>query len=129
METQLRTDLLGWLRGDPAITEAVNLVDEAETSRAAMPWLALVASASADWSSKTHTGREIRVALELRHRGDVPGDAADLLRAIEARVETLPAQRSSYSIAGIQFLRARTERRAKNERTSLIEYRFRCTRL
>ncbi len=126
METQLRAALIGWLRGDPAITAAVNLVDEAETSRAAMPWLALVASASVDWSSKTHTGREIRVALELRHRSDVPGDAADLLRQIEARVEALPDQQSAYSIAGIQFLRARTERRAKNERASLVEYRFRC---
>ncbi|WP_379548768.1 DUF3168 domain-containing protein [Qipengyuania sp. DSG2-2] len=125
METQLRTDLLGWLRGEPTITAAVNLVDEAETSRAMMPWLALVASASVDWSSKTHTGREIRIALELRHRGDVPGDAAELLRAIEARVETLPTQQNGYEIAGIQFLRARTERRAKNERASLVEYRFR----
>lgn len=125
METQLRVDLLDWLRSDPVITAAVNLVDEAETSRATMPWLALVASASADWSSKTHTGREIRVALELRHRGDAPGDAASLLRRIETRIETLPAQQSAYRITSTQFLRTRTERRARNERASLVEYRFR----
>lgn len=126
METQLRADVIGWLRDDPVISAAVNLVDEAGTGKAAMPWLAVVASASADWSSKTHTGREIRIALELRHRGDVPGDAAHLLRRIEGRLETLPADQAGYRIANARFLRARTERGTDNGRTSLIEYRFYC---
>ncbi len=42
METRLRAALLDWLSGDPVIAEAVNIIDEAETSRAALPWLALV---------------------------------------------------------------------------------------
>ena len=125
METQLRAALIDWLRADASIAAALNVVDEAETSRASPPWLAMVASASADWSSKTHTGREIRVALELRHRGDVPGDAAELLRAIEMRVETLPPAQPGFRIAGIHYLRARHERRARNERASLVEYRIR----
>ena len=126
METLLRAALIDWLRADATIAAAVNVVDEAETNRASPPWLALVASASADWSSKTHTGREIRIALELRHRGDVPGDAAELLRAIEARVEALPAAQPGVRVASIHYLRARHERRARNERASLVEYRFRC---
>ena len=125
METLLRAALLDWLRADPAIRDAINLVDEAEAHRAVMPWLALVASASADWSGKTHDGREIRVALELRHRGDLPGDAADLLRAIERRVESLPAGQGGFRIVSVRFFRARHERRARNERASLIEYRLR----
>jgi len=125
METRLRAALLDWLRGDPAIADAVNIVDEAEIPRASLPWLAMVASASTDWSSKTHNGREIRIALELRHRGDGPGDAADLLRAIEQRVEILPADQPGYRIVTKQFLRARHERQTRNERASLIEYRLR----
>ena len=126
METRLRAALLDWLGGDPVIAEAVNIIDEAETSRAALPWLALVSSASADWSSKTHSGREIRLAVELRHRGDVPGQSADLLRRIETRIESLPGEQPAYRIVTAHFLRARHERRSGNARASLIEYRFRC---
>ena len=126
METRLRAALLEWLRGDPAMDNAVNVVDEAETTRAAIPWLALIASASTDWSSKTHDGREIRVALELRHQGDVPGDAAETIQALERRLESLPAAQPHFRIVSRQFLRTRHERRARHERASLVEYRFRC---
>jgi hypothetical protein len=123
MEVPLRAALIAWLRADPALA-ALNAVCEEAPSRTSLPWLAIAASASADWSCKTHAGREVRVALELHCRGDTP-DAADLVAAIEARVESLPRDQAGFVVVTNRFLRARAEQRGESRRAILIEYRFR----
>jgi hypothetical protein len=125
METLLRAALLDWLRADNALAEAVNVVTEEAPLRASAPWLAIAASASADWSTKDRQGREVRVALELQCRGDDPAVAADLVALVETRVESLPRGQAGFEIATTQFLRARAEQRANNLRAVLLEYRFR----
>ena len=126
MEITLRAALLDWFRTAPAPIAALNLVDEQETSRAAMPWLALVASASADWSAKDRQGREVRVAFELNHRGDQVAALADTVAAIEGRVMALPPAQAGFTVITTRFLRARSERRANNVRATLVEFAFRC---
>ena len=125
METQLRAALLDHFRADAALMEAVNLVDEAEVERASPPWLALVASASTDWSTKTQAGREVRVALELRLHGEDPATGADVAALVDARALALPAQQSGFRVVSAAFLRGRAERRPLNARAHLREYRFR----
>jgi hypothetical protein len=125
MELPLRAALLAWLSEDPLLAVQLNAVVEEAPSRTALPWLALAASASADWSTKTAAGREVRVALELHCRGDRPDDASALVAAIERRVESLPAAQRGFTVATIQFLRARAEQRPANTRAVLLEYRFR----
>ena len=126
MEIPLRAALIAWLAADAAIAETLNAVTEEAPSRTALPWLAVAASASTDWSCKSHAGREVRVALELHCRGDTPGDAAALVRAIEQRVEALPRALGGFTVATIQVLRARAEQRSESRRAVLLEYRFRC---
>ena len=125
MEISLRAALISWLSGDPALSAQLNAVVEEAPDRTSLPWLAIVASASSDWSTKTTTGREVRVALELHCRGDAPETAAALISAIEARVQALPAAQPGFAVATIQFLRARAEQRPGNTRAVLLEYRFR----
>lgn len=125
METALRAALLAWLASDTALAGQLNSVTEEAPSRAALPWLAIAASASADWSAKDRIGREVRIALELHCRGDRPDSAAQLVSAIEARIAALPAVQSAYRVVSQTFLRARAEQRAANTRAILIEYRFR----
>ena len=119
MEIQLRAALIDWLRCDPLLTDAVNIVAEEAPLRASLPWLGIAASASADWSTKDRVGREVRVALELHTRGSEPGGAGAVVRTLESRIAALP------SIASVTFLRARAEQRAGNTRATLLEYRFR----
>lgn len=126
MEIALRAALLDWLRNAPAPIAELNLVDEQETARAAMPWLALVASASADWSAKDRQGREIRVAFELNHRGDQVAVLADTVAAIEDRMLSVPPAQNGFTVITTRFLRARSERRANNVRATLVEFAFRC---
>src|SRR5690606_8032826 len=133
MESELRAALIAWLRADAGLTGLVNaVVEEApprlrsgQAPRASPPWLGIAASASADWSTKDRRGREVRVALELHARGDDPGAAAAVTRAVEARIEALPRAQDGFEVAGVTYLRARAEQRAGNRRAVLVEYRFR----
>lgn len=125
METQLRAALLDWLQSDAILANLLNAIAEEAPSRAAPPWLGIVASASVDWSTKDRAGREVRVALELHCRGDDPGTAGAVTQAVEARVDALPRAQSGFEIATATFLRARAEQRPGNLRAVLLEYRFR----
>ncbi|WP_226632346.1 DUF3168 domain-containing protein [Novosphingobium profundi] len=124
-EVLLRAALLAWLQGDPALSGTLNAICEEAPSRTSLPWLAIATSASTDWSSKTHRGREIRVALELQGRGDAPASLAALVTSIEARIESLPATHDGIDIITSRFLRARSEQRPGNRRAILLEYAFR----
>ena len=125
MEVPLRAALIAWLAADPVLATELNGIAEEAPSRTALPWLALAASASADWSTKTAKGREVRVALELHCRGDRADAAALLVETIEHRVETLPAAQDGFTVVTVQFLRTRAEQRPAQTRAILLEYRFR----
>ena len=125
MEVTLRAALVEWLYADPLLAGALNAIVEEAPSRTSLPWLAVVASASADWSCKSHPGREVRVALELNCRGDQPSAAAELIAGVEHRIEIFPRDQGEYRVAAIQFLRGRAEQRGESTRAILLEYRFR----
>lgn len=125
MEIALRAALLDHLSTHPRLSGELNAISEEAPLRAALPWLAIVASASADWSHKTGEGREVRIAVELQARGDDPQTAAALVSELEGAILSIPRQQATFHIAGIQFLRARTEQRGGTIRAVLLEYRFR----
>jgi hypothetical protein len=125
MEVPLRAALLAWLAADPKLAANLNAVVEEAPARTSLPWLAIAASASTDWSTKSHTGREVRIALELHCRGDAPDAAGDLVAAIEAQIATLPRDQAGFTVTSSRFLRARAEQRAESRRAILIEYAFR----
>ena len=125
MEIALRYALLDWLSSDPVLAAQLNAIVEEAPSRTSLPWLAIVASASTDWSCKSNPGREVRIALELHCRGDQAHAAAELIAGIEHRIETFPRQQVEFRVATSQFLRARAEQRGESTRAILLEYRFR----
>lgn len=125
MEIALRAALLDHLSTHPRLSGELNAISEDAPLRSALPWLAIVASASADWSHKTGEGREVRIAVELQARGDDPETAAALVGELECAILSIPRQQAKFDIAGIQFLRARTEQRGGTIRAVLLEYRFR----
>lgn len=125
METLLRAALLAWLRDDPVLTSALNAIEEESPVRASAPWLGIATSASADWSTKTRDGREVRLALELLTRGEEAASNGDLVAALEQRIRSFPRAHTGFDCVTVQFLRARAERRARHQRAILLEYRFR----
>ncbi|MDE2562087.1 MAG: DUF3168 domain-containing protein [Sphingomonadales bacterium] len=127
MEIPFRAALLDWLAADPALSDALNAIAEEAPSRTALPWLAISASASIDWSTKDLAGREVRVAFELRTRGDTALADAALVAAIERRIESFPSDQSAtgFRVASLAFTRARAEQRGEATRATLLEYRGR----
>lgn len=125
MENLLRGALLEWLRYDPALDGALNAIEEQSPVRSTVPWLGIATSASIDWSTKDRTGREVRVAFELQTRGDDAKSDGDLVASIEKRISAFPTDHTAFACVSVQFLRARAERRARNMRSILLEYRFR----
>ena len=125
LESRLRAALAEWLRADPALSGSLNAITEEAPLRTSAPWLAIVASASTDWSAKDRRGREVRLALELHMRGSEAGAASGLAAAVESRVEAFPSIQNGFVLATTQVLRARAEQRPGNLRAVLLEYRFR----
>jgi hypothetical protein len=124
MEVLLRAALIDWLASDPVLSTQLNSVTEEAPARASLPWLAISASASTDWSTKTEIGCETRIALELHCRDDTPGSAA-LVAAIQARIQSLPGAQNGFSVVTQTFTRARVAQVTESSRTILIEYSFR----
>ena len=125
MEIELRAALIDWLHADALLAGVLNAVVEEAPARVSPPWLAIAASASADWSTKDRRGREVRIALELHCRGDAPDTAFEIMLAIQDRIEALPSPQAGFAIASLAYLRGRIEQRPGNRRAVLLEYRFR----
>lgn len=124
MESAFRTALLAWLRADSELAASLNDIAEEAPSTAPAPTLAIAASAAADWSSKSTQGREVRVALELVDRSDTPDHTTSIAQRIEQRIATLDPVQAGFRVVVTQFLRSRVERRPRNLRAALLEYRF-----
>ncbi len=124
MEAALRSAISGWLRSDPLLAERVNGIEEEGPVAASPPAIAIAASASTDWSTKTTRGREVRLALELVGRGDDPATIATLASRIEQRIATLAPQQDGFRVVVTRFLRSRVERRRRNTRAVLLEFAF-----
>lgn len=124
LEAALRAALLDWLRTDPWLAQTVGVFREEATGPLAAPMIAIAASASRDWSTKTETGREVRIAVEHHSRGDAADTDIEALSAIESRVLALPPNQAGFRVVTGQFLRARNEKRSHHLRASLLEFRF-----
>lgn len=124
MESAFRSALVDWLRADATLAGMVNAIEEEGPVAASPPSLAIVASASADWSSKTSMGREIRIAFELLDRSDASASTAAIAARIEQRIATIAPQQNGFRVVVTQFLRSRVERRKRGLRAVLLEYRF-----
>lgn len=124
MESQFRRALADWLRADPVLSGMVNAVEEEGPVSASPPAVAFVASAAADWSHKTGTGREVRLALELTDRSDDGANTTAIAARLETRIATLPPAQEGFRVVVTQFLRSRAERRDRSSRAVLLEYRF-----
>ena len=124
MENALRIALMAWLRGDPLLAARINAIEEESPLAAPPPWLGIAASAAADWSCKDRRGRDIRVALELIDRTDDPAATGDLAEAVERRIAAVMPEQDGFTLVSVNFLRSRTERRPRNLRAVLLEYRF-----
>lgn len=99
-------------------------VHELAPLQAAPPFATVEAGPETDWSHKTGTGRELRVAIVVRDKGERPDRIRRLTDQIQAEVEPIGPDVGVWRLASLVFLRSRTIREAGGW-AATIEYRAR----
>lgn len=113
------------LQAHPALADGLSGIYDGPPPRAAFPYVAIGDGLVSDWSTKTATGRELRVALTVWDDGEEPARLQDLMGHVEDAVAALPRDLTGWRVASIVFLRSLVARDPAGPWAGLVEYRLR----
>lgn len=99
-------------------------VHELAPVQASPPFATVETGPEADWSHKTGKGRELRVAIIVRDKGERPDRIRRLIDQVQTEIEQIGPDVGSWRLATLVFLRSRTIREAGGW-AATIEYRAR----
>ncbi|HEX8214270.1 MAG TPA: DUF3168 domain-containing protein [Allosphingosinicella sp.] len=99
-------------------------VYEGPPLQAAAPYAVVEAGPETNWSHKSGTGREVRIAVSLFDRGERPVRLRSLMGEAEAALDAL-AGPTGWQLVAMQFLRSRLVRDTQGVWAGVIEYRAR----
>lgn len=117
--------LVAALRADPGIADVVHGIFDGVAPEAVMPYVTIGAGIVTDWSHKTSTGREHRVAINV---WDVSAGAArvqQLIARIEVAVATIGGVGEAHRIASTLFLRSFVIKDPDGATQGVVEFRIR----
>jgi len=100
-------------------------VHEGVPVQAAAPYAAVEAGPETDWSHKSGAGREVRLAVALRGRGERPAPLRALAAEAEAAIEALDGEIGGWRLVTLRFVRSRLLAEARGEWVAVSEYRAR----
>lgn len=111
-------------------------VYEGPPVQAAFPYAIADAGLEADWSHKTGTGREVRLAVTIRDKGERPLRLRQLAGEAEAALAAVDGILQGWRVVSFVFLRSRTVAVGGKSGTaaqppgwaSVLEYRARLLR-
>lgn len=92
---------------------------------AAFPHAVVETGAESDWSHKSGEGREIRLAVTIRDKGERPDRLRQMMAAAEEAVLAIGGDLESWRIASLVFLRSRTMREGGLGWVGVSEFRVR----
>lgn len=121
----LQTALLAALEAHPVLSAELSGIYDGPPPRAAFPYVAMGDALVTDWSTKTATGREIRLPLTLWDDGENAARMTDLMSHLEDAVAAVPRQIPGWHVASIIFLRSMVVRDAAGPWAGLVEHRIR----
>lgn len=121
----LQTAVVAALQVHPVLSAELSGVYDGPPPRAAFPYVAMGGALVTDWSTKTATGREIRLPLTLWDDGDNATRMTDLMAHIEDAIAALPRQIPSWHVVNVAFLRSMIVRDAAGPWAGLVEHRIR----
>lgn len=88
---------------------SLSSVQESGPVQASEPHAIVEAGPETDWGHKTGAGREVRLAVTIRDRGEAPQRVRTLLREAEAAVSGIGAP-AGWRLASLALLRSRATR-------------------
>lgn len=117
------------LRGWTPLSGAVSGIFDGPPPRAAFPYVSIGGGASGDWSTKTATGRELRIGITVWDDGEEPARLAKLMHEAELAVAQVSGAHDGWQIASNAFLRSLVARDAAGPWAGLVEFRIRVLEL
>jgi hypothetical protein len=120
--------LITRMQAIPGLAEVTGIYD-GPPPRAAFPYISIGTSLITDWSTKTESGRDIRLALTLWDAGDAPARFHRLLPEIESGVAGLPRLMSGWQVASLTHVRTLLDRDPQGPWAGLVEHRIRLLQL
>lgn len=121
----LQAALVNALETHPALSDVLTGVFDGPPPHAAHPYVSIADGLVSDWSTKTATGREIRLALTIWDDGEEAARLHDLIGDVEDAVAALPRDLAGWRIASCVFLRSMVARDPAGPWAGLVEYRVR----
>ena len=103
----------------------LNGVYEGRPVQAAAPYGLVETGPELDWSHKSGTGRELRLAVVLRGKGERPAGLRALAGEAEAAVEGLAGEIGGWRLVSLVFMRSRLVAEAPGAWVAVSEFRAR----
>jgi hypothetical protein len=113
------------LEAHPVLSSEISGVYDGPPPRAAFPYISVADGLVSDWSTKTATGREIRLAMTVWDDGEQPSRLSSLMSHVEDAVAAMPRDLPGWRIASSVFLGSMVARDAAGPWAGLVEYRIR----
>ena len=105
--------------------DGLNGVYDGPPITAAVPYASVEAGPESDWSHKSGEGRELRLSILLRDKGERPVRLRNLADAVEAAASDIGPDLTGWRLVSLVFLRGSMLREAGAAWTAAIEYRAR----
>jgi hypothetical protein len=105
--------------------DGLNNVYEGPPLTAAFPHAIVEAGPESDWSHKSGEGRELRLSILVREKGERPARLRGLVAAIEARVAQIGADLAGWRLVNLVFVREAMLRETGAAWSAAIDYRAR----
>jgi Protein of unknown function (DUF3168) len=113
------------LQAHPVLSSAVTGIYDGPPPRAAFPYICVADGMSADWSTKTETGREIRLAMTIWDDGDEATRLHSLMGHVEDAIAAMARDLPGWRVASNIFLRSLVARDGAGPWAGLVEFRIR----
>ena len=121
----LQAAAIAALSAHPVLTTQLSGIYDGPPPRAAFPYVAVTDGLTSDWSTKTATGREIRLAFTVWDDGEAATRLADLMGHVDDAILAIPRDLPGWRIASLVFLRSIVVRDAAGPWAGLVEHRVR----
>lgn len=121
----LQTAMVTALQAHPALAATLTGVYDGPPPRTAYPYIAVSDGLVSDWSTKTATGREVRLAITVWDDNDAASRLHDLMGHAEDAIAALPSDIGAWRVASLVFVRSLVARDPQGPWAGLVEYRVR----
>jgi hypothetical protein len=113
------------LEAHPALAQSLSGVFDGPPVRATYPYISVSEGLVTDWSTKTETGREIRLALTVWDDGEEPARLHNIMGHVEEAIAAMSEDLAGWRVTSNVFLRSLIARDPAGPWAGLVEHRIR----